>query len=164
MFFSADCEVLDSMTNLTSSFNTWIPEESTRNHFEGRRFSEPDKVMLCYALPACPSLWSNTNIRTDTGHTLNGACCKEQKSARRNTFKGQILGAVSKPQLPAEKPVNIRLHFCIVLAMLIAVAQWLRCCVTNRKVASSIPAGVGGFFIDIKCFRSHYGPEGRLSL
>ena len=38
------------------------------------------------------------------------------------------------------------------------VAQWLRCCATNRKVAGSIPAGVIGFFIDIKSFRSHYGP------
>jgi len=38
------------------------------------------------------------------------------------------------------------------------VAQWLRCCATNRKVAASIPAGVSGFFIDIKSFRSHYGP------
>ena len=26
-----------------------------------------------------------------------------------------------------------------------AVAQWLRCCATNRKVAGSIPAGVGVF-------------------
>ena len=39
-----------------------------------------------------------------------------------------------------------------------AVAQWLRCCATNRKVAGSIPAGVSGFFIDIKSFRSYYGP------
>jgi len=38
------------------------------------------------------------------------------------------------------------------------VAQWLRCCATNRKVAGSIPAGVSGSFIDIKSFRSHYGP------
>ena len=38
------------------------------------------------------------------------------------------------------------------------VAQWLRCCATNLKVAGSIPAGVSGFFIDIKSFRSHYGP------
>ena len=30
------------------------------------------------------------------------------------------------------------------------VAQWLRCCATNRKVAGSIPAGVIGFFIDTK--------------
>ena len=38
------------------------------------------------------------------------------------------------------------------------VARWLRFCVTNRKVAGSIPAGVNGFVIDIKSFRSHYGP------
>ena len=39
-----------------------------------------------------------------------------------------------------------------------AVSQWLRCCATNQKVAGSIPDGVIGFFIDIKSFRSHYGP------
>ena len=39
-----------------------------------------------------------------------------------------------------------------------AVAQWLRCCATNRKVAGSIPAGVIGFFINIKSCRSHYCP------
>ena len=38
-----------------------------------------------------------------------------------------------------------------------AVAQWLRCYATNRKVAGSIQASVSGFFIDIKSFRSHYG-------
>jgi hypothetical protein len=30
-----------------------------------------------------------------------------------------------------------------------AVAQWLRYCVTNQKVAGSIPDGVMEFFIDI---------------
>jgi len=39
-----------------------------------------------------------------------------------------------------------------------AVAQWLRCYATNRKVAGSIQTGVTGFFIDIKSFGSHYGP------
>ena len=39
-----------------------------------------------------------------------------------------------------------------------AVAQWLWCCATNRKVAGSIPAVVTGFFIDIKLFRSHNAP------
>ena len=39
-----------------------------------------------------------------------------------------------------------------------AVAQWLRCSATKRKAAGSIPAGVSGFFVDIKSFRSHYGP------
>jgi len=33
-----------------------------------------------------------------------------------------------------------------------AVAQWLRCCATNQKATGSIPAGVSGFFIDIKSF------------
>ena len=38
------------------------------------------------------------------------------------------------------------------------MSQWLRCCATCRKVAGSIPDGVSVFFIDIKSFRSHYGP------
>ena len=46
--------------------------------------------------------------------------------------------------------------YCALLGT--AVAQWLRCCATNRKVAGSIPAAVSGFFIDIKFFRSHYSP------
>jgi len=33
-----------------------------------------------------------------------------------------------------------------------------RNCATSRKVAGSIPPGVSGFFVDIKSFRSHYGP------
>ena len=37
-----------------------------------------------------------------------------------------------------------------------AVAQWLMCCATNRKVTGSIPARVSGFFIDKISFRSHY--------
>jgi len=37
------------------------------------------------------------------------------------------------------------------------VTQWLRRCATNRKVTGSIPAGVSGFFIDIKSFQLHYG-------
>ena len=36
-----------------------------------------------------------------------------------------------------------------------AVAQWLRRCARNRKVAGSTPDGV----IDIKSFPSHYGPR-----
>ena len=45
-----------------------------------------------------------------------------------------------------------------------AVAQWLRYCATIRKAAGSIPAAVSELFIDIKTFRSHYVPGGRLSL
>ena len=54
---------------------------------------------------------------------------------------------------------NTMVLYCIVLYYMgTAVAQWLRCCATNGKVAGSIPAGVNGFFIDTKSFRSHYGP------
>jgi len=38
------------------------------------------------------------------------------------------------------------------------VAQWVRRCATNRKVAGSIQAGFIETFIDIKSFRSLYGP------
>ena len=47
-------------------------------------------------------------------------------------------------------------HFpCNCIILVIFNTQFLH--ETNRKVAGSIPASVG-FFIDIKSFRSHYGP------
>jgi len=59
---------------------------------------------------------------------------------------------------PVPGPINIRKHgdlasgICAPLLAILgtAVAQWLRCCATD---------GVIGFFIDIKSFRSHYGPR-----
>ena len=53
---------------------------------------------------------------------------------------------------------HTHIYIYIYLYMGTAVVQWLRCCATNRKVAGSIPAGVSGFFVDIKSFRSHYDP------
>ena len=44
------------------------------------------------------------------------------------------------------------INFCIALLPIYRGA-------TDRKVACSIPAGVSGFFIDIKSFRSHYDPR-----
>jgi len=37
-----------------------------------------------------------------------------------------------------------------------AVAQWLRCCATNRKVAGSIPAGFIGPGVDSPSNRNEY--------
>jgi hypothetical protein len=45
-----------------------------------------------------------------------------------------------------------------------AVAQWLRCCATNRKVAGSILAGVIGIFHWHKILPIALWPWGRLSL
>ena len=52
--------------------------------------------------------------------------------------------------------IYIYIYVCVCVCVFLywgaAVAEWLRCCATNRKVAGSIPAGVSGFFIDIKSF------------
>ena len=45
-----------------------------------------------------------------------------------------------------------------------AVAQWLRCCATNRKVAGSIPTGVIGIFHWHKILPIALWPWGWLSL
>ena len=58
------------------------------------------------------------------------------------------------PSLDAESMNQILRHIFRLTAKLpsyiqsvgTAVAQWLRCCATNRKVAGSIPAGVIGIF------------------
>ena len=54
-------------------------------------------------------------------------------------------------------PQHLHVDLGAVLEFAVFLCWWL-CCATNRKVAGSITAGVTGFFIDIKSFRSHYGP------
>jgi len=44
---------------------------------------------------------------------------------------------------------GVHILFHLILSVRTAVAQWLSCCATNRKVAGSIPDGV---------FGSHYDP------
>jgi len=48
-----------------------------------------------------------------------------------------------------QRIIIINVLYNVIVHQGTAVAQWLRRCATNRKVAGSIPAGVSGFFIDI---------------
>ena len=43
-------------------------------------------------------------------------------------------------------PKDITVEDFLIDERTISVAQWLRCCATNRKVAGSIPDGVTGIF------------------
>ena len=46
-----------------------------------------------------------------------------------------------------DNEISLSLNFPMVyISRGTAVAQWLRCCATDRKVAGSIPAGVIGIF------------------
>jgi hypothetical protein len=56
------------------------------------------------------------------------------------------------PELPSIDIVNVTtcfLHTTLCASRGTAVAQWLRYCATNQKVAVLIPDGVMEFFIDI---------------
>jgi len=94
-------------------------------------------LFLCPAFVAAPS--------ADGCH---GFCCNKLIKLQR---RDKLLGIS-----------GVRKHIIFVFFTLFngrgtAVAEGLRCCATNRKVAGSIPAGVSGFLIDIKSFRTHYG-------
>jgi len=56
------------------------------------------------------------------------------------------------------REISVDRYYVLVLVFCDRGGTCSRCCATNRKVAGSIPAGVSGFFSDIKSFRSHYGP------
>jgi len=73
-----------------------------------------------------------------------------------------ILESITKPIGGTTKKVRIFRLFILIIDMYLikwtAVAQWLRRCATNRKVAGSIPPGFIGIFPLTYTFRSHYGP------
>ena len=62
-------------------------------------------------------------------------------------FNDLFLTEICVKRVPDVKPHRVltnkrNVHYTVGTA----VAQWLRCCATNRKVAGSIPDGVIGIF------------------
>jgi len=46
----------------------------------------------------------------------------------------------------------------LILSLYVIHVRFFNSSDIEMKVDGSVPAGVSGFFIDIKSFRSHYGP------
>ena len=70
-----------------------------------------------------------------------------EKEAVCGSFRGEKNLLLLKRFVPQTfQPVVYSLYVHATPAAGTAVAQWLRCCATNRKVAGSIPDGVIGIF------------------
>ena len=66
--------------------------------------------------------------------------------AKNTSSECVILNGMPLPQLLQERTSTVTLYVQCQPFYFIAVAQWLRCCATNRKVAGSIPDGVIAIF------------------
>ena len=74
---------------------------------------------------------------------------QESRPSKKNSVNTGTSECESEvPILPQLRLVSHRQYFWrpMFFTAATAVAQWLRCCATNRKVAGSIPAGVTGIF------------------
>ena len=108
-----------------------------------------EQVSIASGLKTC--VWEVPALNLDWKHRLS---CK-----RFLIFfipSRRFPGSTSITERPLPNPFQfIDCHLSFVLPSEAAVAQWLRCCATNQKVAGSIPAGV----IDIKSFRWPWGVD-----
>jgi len=85
---------------------------------------------------------TGSQCNTGSGGSSVGAVTRLGELEFDSLQGSEIFLCVSRPAVGLRYP-NIQL---IPETLGIAVAQWLRCCATNRKVASSIPAVVIGIF------------------
>jgi hypothetical protein len=88
--------------------------------------------------------------------TIAQFCWRNWKGPE-NLQRSRPVGEDWKCELTRKRSRNANQKLRYKFMMGTAVAQWLRCYATNRKVAGLIPAGVMEFSLT-KFFRSHYGP------
>ena len=117
-------------------------------------------MLLRALLQTATSIW--LAVRTvPTFHTLSFETVRSIKAGYTSEFSRQVNYSVvltCRCILVLKYIIYSHFIFTSICGDRGRVAQWLRCCATIWKVARSIPAGVSGFFVDIKSFRSHYGP------
>ena len=115
-------------------------------------------LIVCYSSLSCTRLYILHNIFLSEVCCFDSSDCVNVQSLRpyiRVCF-ARVLYILTFITVVSNCECEYMCMYIILLG--IAVAQWLRCCATNEKVAGAIPASVSGFFIDIKSFRSHNGP------
>ena len=105
----------------------------------------------------------NSELENRSAETLCVGWCKvcksyqfsnEDKTLRYNTYRAKPAKTKFVYREHERSPIS-QTPFCS--SIYSNPLRLYPCCVTNRKVAGSIPADVSGFFIGIKSFRSHYG-------
>ena len=100
------------------------------------------------------SIFSPSPVTTVSSYLHFGACFRALSSILILIFSKSLEQTVTSVFF------SVNFHFVVSLN---AVAQWLKCCATNRKVAGSIPAGDTGIFHWHKILPIALWPWGRLS-
>ena len=81
-----------------------------------------------------------------TGHKEGKVCFVQRKPLPRSTANSTVSDCFAHLDIVDSYWKRCKDCFNIHLQMWTAVAQWLRCCATNRNVAGSIPDGAIGIF------------------
>jgi len=130
----------------------------------------PAKTWWSTALIICRVRWSQPvphphfNVMHCASTMLNHVISQLYKHVI-NTYCVITLNVYSlSGPLSSSLPLSLSLSLSIYIYIYSAVAQWSKCCATNREVAGSIPAGVTGIFHWHKIFPIAVWPWGRLSL
>ena len=176
---ASDCVLVCSLgsvllVTLTSPFTSW---SWAPHHVVCHSYIPVPSGTVGTAVMWCPVLWGNPRHPYACSATDTSSIWIISGSPLGRVASGPIVGLVRMsqngiaPTVPLARGQRYNCgrsnHSLRILADIVriilaiggtAVAQWLRCSATNRKVAGSIPTSVSGFFINIKSFRSHYGP------